>query len=100
MIKRKPGRPRGTKNKLKAVILKDKNNRDDSISDFQKTLNEWDRMEAETSMVDLKDLTQKLQNALAKSYVECEQLEKNIQIYQGEIARRDVIIQYLESKLA
>lgn len=83
------GRPIGSKNKPK-----------NPIDDFKKTLDEWDRMEAESSKVDLKNLAEKLQNALAKSYVECEQLEKNIGIYQNEITRRDVIIQYLESKLA
>ena len=47
MMKRKPGRPRGTKNKIKTVVLSDTNNRKDPISDFQKTLNEWDKMEKE-----------------------------------------------------
>jgi len=83
------GRPLGSKNKPKS-----------NIDSFSKTLNEWDRMEAEASKVNLKDLAEKLQAALAKSYVECEQLEKNIGVYQNEITRRDVIIQYLESKLA
>jgi hypothetical protein len=93
MIKRKPGRPR-----TKVITLIDTDNRSE-ISDFSKTLEAWDRMESESNKVDLKDLTEKLQNALAKSYVEYEQLEKNIAIYQNEIHRRDTIIQYLESKI-
>ena len=97
MIKKR-GRPAGAKNKIKVLTLSDKDNRSE-ISDFAETLAAWDRMEAETSRVDLKDLTERLQNALAKSYVECEQLEKNIAMYQNEIHRRDTIIQYLESKL-
>ena len=98
MTTKKRGRPVGAKNKIKVLTLSDKDNRSE-ISNFAETLAEWDRMEARTSRVDLKDLTEKLQNALAKSYVECEQLEKNIAVYQGEIHRRDVIIQYLESKI-
>lgn len=78
------GRPLGSKNKPKPKT-------------FEQSLKEWDEKEAK---VDLKDLAEKLQSALAKSYVECEQLEKNIGIYQSEITRRDIIIQYLESKLA
>ena len=94
----KRGRPAGTKNKIKVLTLSDKDNRSE-ISDFAETLAKWDRMEAESKQVDLKDLIERLQNALAKSYVECEQLEKDIAIYQGEIHRRDTIIQYLESKI-
>jgi hypothetical protein len=103
MIKKR-GRPVGSKNKkptpaqmqkAASKIAKSKN----PISDFQKTLSEWDRMEAQTSPFDLKRLVERLQDALAKSYVDCQKLEKDIAVYQNEILRRDTIIQYLESKV-
>jgi hypothetical protein len=78
------GRPLGSKNNPKPLEEQIKN---------------WPA-EPRQPVVDLQDLAEKLQNALAKSYVECEQLEKNVQIYQSEINRRDIIIQYLESKIA
>lgn len=77
------GRPPGSKNKTKPLEVQ---------------IKDWPE-EPRKPAIDLQDLAQKLQNALAKSYVECEQLEKNAQIYQNEITRRDIIIQYLESKL-
>lgn len=67
------------------------------ISDFSKTLNEWDEQEKK---VDFKELCQKLQEALAKSYCDYEQLEKNTAFMRDEIIRRDIIIQYLESRRA
>lgn len=77
------GRPIGSKNKPKPL---------------EKQIAHWPA-EPRNPAIDLKDLAEKLQTALAKSYVECEQLEKSIQVYQNEITRRDVIIQYLESKI-
>ena len=67
------------------------------VSDFQKTLNEWDEKEKK---VDFKELCQKLQEALAKSYCDYEELEKTSGIMRDEIIRRDIIIQYLESRRA
>lgn len=79
----KRGRPTGSKNKTK-------------VDSFSETLKEWDRMENE---VDFKDLCQKLQEALAKSYCEYEQLEQNVNYLRNELQARDVVIRYLESKI-
>ena len=85
---RRRGRPPGSKNKSQTPI-----------DDFQKTLNEWDRIEAEISRVDLKNLTEKLQDALAKSYCENQQLEKTNNSLINEMNRQSCIIDYLESRL-
>lgn len=85
----KRGRPAGVKNKPKKLTVT-------PISEFQKTLDEWDRME---NKVDFKELCQKLQEALAKSYVEAEELEKQIVFLRNETAARDIIIRYLEGKI-
>lgn len=66
-----------------------------AMDEFSKTLNEWNRMENE---VDLKDLCQKLQEALAKSYVEAEELDKQIAYLRNEIVARDIVIRYLECR--
>jgi hypothetical protein len=89
MVKRKRGRPVGSTKKL--VVT--------PVSDFEKTLDGWDRMDAEASKVDVTDLCQKLQAALAKSYVDAEELERTIAYLHSEISARDVVIRYLESKI-
>ena len=62
-----------------------------SIS-LQEKLKEWDEP-------DFKDLCQKLQNALAKSYVDCEDLEKaNFELVRT-VTQMQGIIKYLELKL-
>lgn len=86
----KRGRPVGSKNKPKKLKVT-------PISEFQKTLNQWDEAERK---VDFKDLCQKLQEALAKSYVEAEELERNITYWRNETAARDIIIRYLEGRAA
>jgi cell fate (sporulation/competence/biofilm development) regulator YlbF (YheA/YmcA/DUF963 family) len=48
--------------------------------------------------VDFKDLCQKLQEALAKSYCDYEQLEQNVNYLRNELQARDVVIRYLESR--
>ena len=68
-----------------------------AMDEFSKTLDEWDRMESE---VNLKDLCQKLQEALAKSYVEAEELEKQMAYWRNEVNARDIVIRYLESRRA
>ena len=50
--------------------------------------------------VDFKDLAQKLQDALAKEITENQQMAANNAQLHAIIARQEVIIQYLESKLA
>lgn len=97
----KRGRPVGSRNKKPTPAQMHKaaakialsNN---PISEFQKTLNEWDEAE---SRVDFRDLCQKLQEALAKSYVEAEELERVITHWRNEVAARDVVIRYLEGKI-
>ena len=87
MTIKKRGRPAGSMNKALKVT---------PISEFKKTLTEWDRMENE---VDFKDLCQKLQEALARSYVEAEELERQIAYWRNETGARDIVIRYLESKI-
>ena len=86
MTIKKRGRPFGVKNKPKVKQVQ--------ILTFEKQLEEWDRKE---NTVNYKELCEKLQEALAKSYVEAEQLERQIAGLQNEIGARDVIIRYLES---
>ena len=85
MTIKKRGRPAGVKNKTKQA----------QILTFEKQLDEWDRKQ---NAVDYKELSEKLQEALAKSYVEAEQLERQIVVLQTEISARDVVIRYLESR--
>lgn len=102
----KRGRPKGSKNKPKIIKMLEvqveegrkrakANQPESNVDSFSETLKEWDRMENE---VDFKDLCQKLQEALAKSYCDYEQLEKNIAVLRDEIVYRDVIIRYLENR--
>lgn len=85
LLTRKRGRPVGVKNKQ---------TKQEQILSFKQQLEEWDRKQ---NAVDYKELSEKLQEALAKSYVEAEQLEHKIAGLQNEIGARDVIIRYLES---
>jgi hypothetical protein len=87
MTIKKRGRPFGAKNKPKVKQVQ--------ILTFEKQLEEWDRKE---NGVNYKELCEKLQEALAKSYVESEQLERQITVLQNEISARDVVIRYLESR--
>lgn len=52
-------------------------------------IKEWDE---EQQRVDFQELCEKLQNALAKSYVECDLLE-------ATVAEQRTIIKYLEGKV-
>lgn len=70
-----------------------------AISEFSKALDEWDHMESESSKVNYEELCQKLQEALAKSYVEAEELEKQIVFLRNETSARDIVIRYLEGKV-
>jgi predicted HAD superfamily phosphohydrolase YqeG len=82
---KKRGRPAGSLNKRTQAV----------VDSFSETLSEWDRMENE---VDFKDLCQKLQEALARSYVEAEELEKQITYWRNETGARDIVIRYLEGR--
>jgi hypothetical protein len=88
MTIKKRGRPLGVKNKPKAV-------KRTQVLTFEKQLEAWEKKENE---VNYKELCEKLQEALAKSYVEAEQLERQIAVLQSEISARDVVIRYLESR--
>jgi deoxyadenosine/deoxycytidine kinase len=96
MTIKKRGRPLGSKNKKPTPaqlhkIAKKIAHSSNPVSDFQKTLNEWDRMEADA---DLKDLCQKLQNALSLAYVEIDFLRQKT-----HLDRQSIIIEYLESRI-
>ena len=80
MTLNKRGRPPGSKKQAQ-------------ILSFHQQLQEWDRKE---NAVDYKELCEKLQEALAKSYVEADALNKTIANLNREIHARDVIITYLE----
>jgi hypothetical protein len=82
MTANKRGRPLGSKKK-------------NQILTFEQELQAWDQKEKQ---VDFKELCEKLQEALAKSYVEAEQLERQVGQLRNEVAARDVIINYLESR--
>jgi cell fate (sporulation/competence/biofilm development) regulator YlbF (YheA/YmcA/DUF963 family) len=88
MTIKKRGRPLGVKNKPKAV-------KRTQVLTFEKQLEAWEKKE---NAVNYKELSEKLQEALAKSYVEAEQLERQIVTLQSEINARDVVIRYLESR--
>jgi cob(I)alamin adenosyltransferase len=88
LLTRKRGRPAGAKNKPKAV-------KRTQVLTFEKQLEAWEKKE---NAVNYKELSEKLQEALAKSYVEAEQLERQIVTLQTEINARDVVIRYLESR--
>ena len=85
MTIKKRGRPVGVKNKTKQA----------HILSFEKQLDEWDRKQ---NAVDYKELSEKLQEALAKSYVESDGLKKTIETLSREIHARDIIITYLENR--
>lgn len=59
------------------------------IVKLEDKLKEWDE---EQRKVDFQELCEKLQNALAKSYVECDLLE-------ATVAEQRTIIKYLEGKV-
>jgi hypothetical protein len=86
MTIKKRGRPVGSKNKSKAVKRSE-------LLTFEKQLEEWDRKQ---NAVDYKELSEKLQEALAKSYVELDGLKKTIDTLNRELHARDIIITYLE----
>jgi hypothetical protein len=85
----KRGRPVGSRNKKPLVSIYKQGMA--PISDFQKTLNEWDEQEKQS---DYKELCQKLQNALSLAYVEIDALRQKTQL-----DRQAIIIEYLESRV-
>lgn len=96
MMKRKPGRPRGTKNKIKPVVLIDKAKRVEPISDFQRTLDEWDRMEKQTSW---EEIAKKLQIELSVYKDENDELAKICISRWEEIQHLKYLVSYLEKRI-
>lgn len=78
------GRPLGSKNKPKPL---------------EKQIKNWDA-EPRTPAVDFKALAQKLQNALAKSYVEVQELEKANNIQATHLSLKQKRIEHLEQMVA
>ena len=89
MTIKKRGRPVGSKNKPAVKRTQ--------MLTFEKQLEAWEKKEQK---VNFKELCEKLQEALAKSYVEAEQLERQVAMLQTEVSARDVVIRYLESRRA
>lgn len=96
MTIKKRGRPVGSK--TKKVINRV------NIKSFEDTLKEWDEKEKQ---VDFKELCQKLQNALAKSYVDFQELEKdmkyftqNTDVLEAQLEIKQMHIERLELQLA
>ena len=85
MTIKKRGRPVGSKNKP-AV-------KRSQVLTFEKQLEAWEKKENE---VNYKELSEKLQEALAKSYVESDGLKNTIDTLNRELHARDIIITYLE----
>ena len=86
MTIKKRGRPAGSKNKSKALKRSE-------LLTFEKQIEAWEKKENE---VNYKELSEKLQEALAKSYVESDGLKKTIETLNRELHARDIIITYLE----
>jgi transcriptional regulator NrdR family protein len=86
MTIKKRGRPAGSKNKSKALKRSE-------LLTFEKQIEAWEKKENE---VNYKELCEKLQEALAKSYVDADNLNKTIDNLSKEIYARDIIITYLE----
>jgi hypothetical protein len=89
LLTRKRGRPVGSKNKPEV-------SKPAHVLTFEKQLEDWDNKEKQ---IDLQSLCEKLQDALARSYVECEGLEKTNKALINEMNRQSCIIDYLESRI-
>jgi len=96
MMKRKPGRPRGTKNKIKPVVLIDKAQRVEPISDFQRTLDEWDRME---KRIDWESIAKKQEQTIEIYRIENDDLAKICISRWEEIQNLKYLVSYLEKRL-
>jgi hypothetical protein len=98
MTEKKRGRPVGSKNRDYSsydFVKKLKPFQKDSISDFQKTLNEWDRLENQTNW---EDIAKKQEGVINTYKVENEELA-NICIQRwNEIEHLKYLITYLERK--
>ena len=91
LLTRKRGRPAGVKNKPKAL---------------EKQIAHW-KAEPRTPAVDFKVLAEKLQNALAKSYVDYQDLEKDMKYFtekndvlEAQLAVKQRYVEFLELDVA
>ena len=91
MTTKKKGRPLGVKNKPKPL---------------EKQIAHW-KAEPRTPAVDFKALAEKLQNALAKSYVDYQELEKDmkyfsekIDVLEAQLAVKQRYVEFLELDVA
>jgi len=91
LLTRKRGRPVGSKNKPKAL---------------EKEIADWEAEPREPA-VDFKELAQKLQNALAKSYVDYQDLEKDLKyftrladVHEAQLDIKEKRINFMEMELA
>jgi hypothetical protein len=89
------GRPPGAKNKV--LILKDKDNRSEN-SDFSKTLEAWDRMEAEIPKPDWELIAKKQEERLTAYIAENEELAKICIMRWEEIQHLKYLVTYLEGR--
>ena len=91
MTMKKMGRPAGVKNKSKPL---------------EKQIAHW-KAEPRTPAVDFKALAEKLQNALAKSYVDYQDLEKDMKYFtekndvlEAQLAVKQRYVEFLELDVA
>ena len=93
MTIKKRGRPVGSKNKNPFLSIYKKGM--DPVSDFQKTLNEWDQKESENNW----ELIAKKQESRIAAYIaENEELAKICVMRWEEISHLKYLITYLERK--
>jgi hypothetical protein len=90
MTIKKRGRPVGSKNKPKARVIKRSN-----ISDFQKTLNEWDKKEKQNNW---EVIAKKQEERLVAYIAENEELAKICVMRWEEIQHLKYLVTYLERK--
>jgi hypothetical protein len=93
MTIKKRGRPAGSKNKKPVLSIYKKGM--DPISDFQKTLNEWDQMEDKT---DWELIAIKQEDRLKAYIAENEELAKICVMRWEEIQHLKYLVTYLERK--
>jgi hypothetical protein len=96
MIKRKRGRPFGSKNKtsLPRKVNKSLNSPDT----FKKTLDEWDRMEEEANKVDWQSIAKKQEERINMYIIENEEIAKICMMRWEEIQHLKYLVKYLEGR--
>lgn len=95
MTIKKRGRPIGSKNKKPLLSIYKKGM--DPVSDFQKTLNEWDRLDKQSN-IDWEVIALKQEDRLKAYIAENEELAKICVMRWEEIQNLKYLITYLERK--